>query len=249
MLDFIYNNILIPWAILGLFTFIVLLKVTAPYGKFTSVLWGPSMSFKWGWALQEIVSLVSFSIFFLLGGIEGKSVVWIFFMIWNIHYINRSIFFPLRQDQKNKCPIIIVLSAIFFNIINGFINGYFLGSLADYSWSYMLSTNFILGSIILTIGVIINIKSDNILLNIKKKHKSYQIPKGYMYKYISCPNYFGEIIEWLGFYIMTLSAPALLFVFWTLCNLVPRAISNHSWYISKFPNYPRDRKAIIPFIL
>ena len=63
MLDSLSSNILIPWAILGLFTFIVLLKVTAPYGKFTSASWGPSMSFKWGWALQEIVSLISFSIF------------------------------------------------------------------------------------------------------------------------------------------------------------------------------------------
>ena len=98
-------------------------------------------------------------------------------------------------------------------------------------------------------GAIINIKSDNILIKIKKTHKKYQIPNGFMYKYISCPNYCGEIIEWIGFFIMTLSIPALIFVFWTMCNLIPRAISNHDWYLNKFPDYPKKRKAIFPFLI
>ena len=91
--------------------------------------------------------------------------------------------------------------------------------------------------------------SGNILIGIKKKHNDYQIPNGFMYKYISCPNYFGEIIEWVGFYIVTASAPALVFVFWTMCNLIPRAISNHNWYLNKFSDYPKNRKAVIPFLI
>ena len=70
-----------------------------------------------------------------------------------------------------------------------------------------------------------------------------------MYRYISCPNYFGEIVEWIGFYLMTLSIPALIFVFWTMCNLIPRAISTHNWYLSSFDNYPKNRKVIIPFLI
>ena len=97
-------------------------------------------------------------------------------------------------------------------------------------------------------GVIINIKSDNILIKIKKKNQGYEVPKGFLYRYVSCPNYLGEIIEWIGFSIMTLSFPALIFAIWTACNLVPRAISNHNWYVSQFSNYPKDRKIIIPFI-
>mgnify|MGYP003301402655 FL=1 len=69
-----------------------------------------------------------------------------------------------------------------------------------------------------------------------------------MYKYISCPNYFGEIIEWLGFAIMVWSLPAFTFVLWTIFNLVPRAVAHHKWYKNKFSDYPRNRKAIIPFI-
>ena len=249
MLDLIYSNILIPWVVLGLFTFIVLLKFSAPYGKFASESWGPSMSFKLGWMIQEIISPIIFSIFFLHNGSDDKGIAWIFFIIWNVHYFNRSVLFPIRQKQTTKCPIVIVLSAIFFNTINGFTNGYFLGYLAQYDFNYVYSIQFIVGLFVLITGVFINVKSDNILIGIKKKYNDYQIPNGFMYKYISCPNYFGEIIEWFGFYIMTASAPALIFVFWTMCNLIPRAISNHKWYINKFSDYPKERKAIIPFLI
>ena len=63
MLDSIYNNILIPWLVLGLVTAIILLKISAPYGKFTSTSWGPNISFKWGWIIQETISPNCFSIF------------------------------------------------------------------------------------------------------------------------------------------------------------------------------------------
>ena len=49
MLQEIYNNIIIPWLILGFITFLILLKVSAPYGKFSNKNWGPQISFEFGW--------------------------------------------------------------------------------------------------------------------------------------------------------------------------------------------------------
>ena len=112
-----------------------------------------------------------------------------------------------------------------------------------------LNTNFIIGLGVFTIGLIINLKSDNILLALKRENKGYQIPKGFMFEYITSPNYFGEILEWIGFAIMTWCLPGFIFALWTVCNLFPRAISHHKWYQRKFIHYPEDRKAIIPFIL
>ena len=71
---------------------------------------------------------------------------------------------------------------------------------------------------------------------------------GGLFKYVSCPNYFGEIIEWFGFYVMTLNIGTFSFFIWTFVNLVPRAISNHKWYIRMFNDYPKERKIIIPKI-
>ena len=41
----------------------------------------------------------------------------------------------------------------------------------------------------------------------------------------------------------------LVFFFWTLANLLPRALSNHEWLKREFENYPKNRKAVIPGII
>ncbi|CAG8553571.1 11136_t:CDS:2 [Paraglomus occultum] len=71
-----------------------------------------------------------------------------------------------------------------------------------------------------------------------------------LYKYISCPTYFGETVEWIGFAIAAwYSPPAILFAFTTPSNLFPRAQRTHRWYLQKFKeDYPRERKAVIPFV-
>jgi len=43
--------------------------------------------------------------------------------------------------------------------------------------------------------------------------------------------------------------PGLVFFLWTAANLAPRAFSTHKWYLSTFPDYPKNRKALIPFIV
>ncbi|MGL5956334.1 MAG: 3-oxo-5-alpha-steroid 4-dehydrogenase, partial [Brevinema sp.] len=39
------------------------------------------------------------------------------------------------------------------------------------------------------------------------------------------------------------------FFLWTVANLLPRALTSHRWYLDHFPDYPKDRKALIPFLL
>ena len=92
-------------------------------------------------------------------------------------------------------------------------------------------------------------KSDNKLISLSKEKMGYKIPQGKMFKYVSCPNYLGEIIEWLGFFMIAPSLASLSFFLWTSFNLIPRAINHHKWYNRKFKNYPKNRKAIIPFFL
>lgn len=48
---------------------------------------------------------------------------------------------------------------------------------------------------------------------------------------------------------MSLTQAGLVFVLFTLANLVPRAINSHRWYRATFPDYPPERKAIVPFLL
>lgn len=74
----------------------------------------------------------------------------------------------------------------------------------------------------------INHKSDNILMTLRKPGETgYKIPTGFLYEYISCPNYFGEIMEWIGYAILGWNLPALAFAIFTFANIGPRAIAHH----------------------
>ncbi len=84
--------------------------------------------------------------------------------------------------------------------------------------------------------------------NDANKNFLYKIPNGALFKYISSPNYLGEVLEWIGWAILTWSLAGLAFAVFTIANLLPRAYATHKWYIKNFPDYPKERKAIIPFI-
>ncbi|XP_074144232.1 3-oxo-5-alpha-steroid 4-dehydrogenase 2 isoform X2 [Sminthopsis crassicaudata] len=71
---------------------------------------------------------------------------------------------------------------------------------------------------------------------------------GGLFTYVSGANYFGEIVEWIGYAMATWSLPGLAFAFFSLCFLGKRAHEHHRFYLKKFQDYPKSRKAIIPFI-
>ncbi|MCD4665011.1 MAG: hypothetical protein K8R68_07040, partial [Bacteroidales bacterium] len=38
-------------------------------------------------------------------------------------------------------------------------------------------------------------------------------------------------------------------VVWTMANVLPRSLDHHKWYKNNFENYPKGRKAVIPYLL
>lgn len=87
-------------------------------------------------------------------------------------------------------------------------------------------------------------------MNLRKTGETgYKIPFGFLFDKISCPNHFGEIVQWLGFAIMAWNLPASTFLIWTLANLLPRSLRHHKWYKEKFEEYPEERKAVIPWLV
>tara|TARA_B100000676_G_scaffold41303_1_gene39259 strand:+ start:258 stop:1007 length:750 start_codon:yes stop_codon:yes gene_type:complete len=245
-----YTIILITWAGVSVIAFIALLFKSAPYGRHSMSSWGPSMPSRLGWILMEspaVYLMLFFIIFFSnsLGIIELT-----FTLIWMVHYIHRSFIWPIRAKLEGKrITLLVVLLAAIFNIVNVYIQGSWIFNFGSYETEWFWSPFFIIGLSIFLIGLYINIKSDNILIKLREKYGSgYHIPKGFLFNKISSPNYFGEILEWLGWFIMTLSPAGLVFFIWTMANLIPRAKSNHEWSLENIENYPKDRKKVIPFI-
>ena len=253
MSENLYYTLLYTWIALAIVIFPILFYVPAPYGRYSSRNWGPTISSKWGWFLMEVPVLIIISWFYFTGSAEKNIVVWIIYLLFVIHYINRSFIFPLRIKESGKrIPVSVVFMALFFNFANGFFNGYWLGTLSDgyYSDNWIYTPKFIIGFILFFTGMYINISSDNVLLSLRKNNnKGYFIPYGGMFKYVSSPNLLGEVIEWTGWAIMSWALPPLSFAIWSFANLVPRAVDHHKWYKQYFKDYPKERKAVFPKLL
>ena len=243
------NQFYFGWIAVAIFTFLYLLKQPAPYGRHSSTQWGPMMSNKWGWVIMEsFVLVVLYGVLFYYNA-RLNLQAWVMIGLFTFHYMNRSFVFPFRlKTAGKKMPVIIALSAMLFNLVNGLLIGNYFAKDADYPESWFLDIRFISGLFVFLSGMFINWQSDNILLSLRKPGETgYKIPTGGFFKYVSCPNLFGEIIEWLGFALLTWSIPGLIFFVWTCANVIPRAIAHHHWYKNKFPDYPAARKAVIPF--
>ncbi len=230
--------------------FILLFFISAPYGKFLRKGWGPSIRSKWAWMIMESPSLALMIYFFLIS--DQKNLPQdIFILLWLSHYIHRTFIYPFTQSGRDKSyPFILVCMALVFNCFNGFVNGYGIFHLLAFNNSWLLSWQFIAGVSIFVAGFIINkIADEKFRIMRKESRDEYVLPQGWLFEYISCPHYFGEIIEWGGWAIMTWSLPGLAFFIFTFANLFPRGVSSYKWYKAKFPDYPPERKAVIPFII
>jgi protein-S-isoprenylcysteine O-methyltransferase Ste14 len=246
----IYRDSLILIFGFAVFIFVILFFVSAPYGKFSRKGWGTAIKSKWAWLIMEFPSPAMMIFFFIIS--KGKSIPQIIFVIfWLSHYLYRTFLYPFTQSGKEKpYPIVLVIMAIVFNFCNGFVNGYGVFSLQQYTLPWLWSWQFITGVILFSGGFIINKISDEKLRRLREESpEDYVIPNGWLFKYISSPHYFGEIIEWAGWAVMTWSLPGLAFFVFTFANIFPRAITSHKWYKEHFSEYPVDRKAVIPFML
>ena len=235
---------------LALAAFIALLLKPAPYGRFSESAWGPKLPPKIAWLVMEGPAAILFTLFFLFG--THKNVVAVtFLIIWNLHYVYRGFIYPCLMRGNRGVPVSIVVSAFCFQVVNSYLQARWLFTLGpEYPLSWLSSACFLCGVIVFLVGLAITLSSDAILRSLRSPGDSgYKIPRGGFFRWVSCPNYFGEIVEWSAWAMLTWSLPGVVFAIWTVANLLPRAMAHQRWYRDTFPDYPPQRKAVIPFIL
>ena len=74
-------------------------------------------------------------------------------------------------------------------------------------------------------------------------------PMSLMYNFVSCPNYTYEVLSWFAFNLLTQTVMGYLFMFAGLFQMTLWALGKHKNYRRDFPDYPKGRKAIIPFVI
>ncbi len=246
-----FHGLVIGWFVLSVVVFISLFFIAAPYGRHNRRGWGATINNRLGWIIMEAQSPILFAVFYFTGSNREAIVPIIFLLMWEVHYVHRAFVYPyLLKKSPNGMPLSIIGMGCFFNVINAYLNGRYIFSFSTaYSTAWLTDIRFIVGLLLFVLGFIINRQADYILDKLRKDNiEEYKIPYGGMYNLISCPNYLGEMIIWLGWAVATWSLPALAFFVWTAANLVPRARSHHMWYHQQFADYPEKRKALLPGI-
>lgn len=241
MFELIYPYTIALVALSSPLTFYLLQVRAAPYGRFYQREWGRRISSKWGWMLMELPAVVVSSAVYMQGEFAAQKNSVFLFSLWLFHYLYRSFIYPFFVHRSsNNMSLSVVTSAFMFNIINGFNIGYALSSSPPDGY-------FIVGTIIFFIGFNIHCCSDWLLKKIPQGE--YRVLDRFLYRYVCAPNYFGEVIQWLGYAIAVWSLATSAFALFTLANLIPRALKSREWYLEKFPGFPKNRKSIFPFVL
>lgn len=248
----IFNLVVYCWFGVGAVTLVSLFFITAPYGRHGRSGWGPAVGPRLGWVLMELLAVAIPAALFATSGRTGDAAGAVFLVLWEIHYVQRTFVYPmLLPAGASPMPISIPLLAIVFNMFNGYLQGGWLYRVAPvHEVSWLADPRFVAGAALFFTGMAINLHADHVLRNLRKPGETgYRVPHGGFYRLVSCPNYLGEVVEWAGWAIATWSLAGAAFAFWTAANLVPRAVAHHRWYREKFPEYPKERRAVFPFVL
>lgn len=247
-----FDVLLIVMAAIAAIVFIALYFVEAGYGMLFDKKWGYPIPNKIAWICME--APVFIVMLLLWGGSDRQfeTVPLLFFLFFELHYFQRAFIFPLLLKGKSKMPAGIMAMGIVFNLLNGYIQGMWIFHLSSenrYSIEWLATPQFIIGTLLFFGGMLINWQSDYIVRHLRKPgDTNHYLPKGGMFNYVTSANYFGELVEWCGFAVLTWSASGALFAWWTFANLVPRANTIWHKYKKMFGAEVGNRKRIIPFI-
>ncbi len=247
-----FHAVMLIWLAAAVLAFAFSKFIRAPYGRHQRRGWGPQIPNHLGWVLMEMPVLLLFNLWFLRGPVEPNAVHWVFAALFNLHYVYRALIYPFRLRTAGKTmPLLIALMAVGFNLVNGSLLGFWLGNLSGaYTNAWFGDLRFAAGLLLFAGGMGLNIWADNRLIKLRAPGETrYRIPQGGAFRWISCPNHLGEMLEWGGYALLTWSAPALLFFAWTVLNVLPRSLAHHRWYKENFAEYPPGRKALIPGLL
>jgi protein-S-isoprenylcysteine O-methyltransferase Ste14 len=241
--------LVVAQSLAGFGALVALFFVSAPYGKHSRPGWGPQMNSKKAWMLMETPAVLTLAAIFLVSGNRSAGALFAF-GLWEMHYLYRSyVYSILQRGTKRSFPVILAALAFVFNVNNGVIIGYDLFSKGKADLIALGGLHCTVGIALFLGGFALHVVSDAAIRALRSGGEtSYKIPRGGMFRLVSNPNYLGEIVQWIGFAVLTRSAAAWAFAFFTFCNIFPRAISNHRWYREHFPDYPAERRIIVPFI-
>ena len=242
--------ICIVWSLGAIPTLVVGLLRWDPVGRLGTSGFGTEMNARLGWFIYELPALLTYPVIYLVVGnhhLIGDVVL----ALWLLHYGHRGLIWCwLVPKRDGRVSMSLLMSSISFNLINGGLIGWYMAYVAAYPEQWLLDPRAIVGILLFVLGAKVNIWSDYRMRRLRMESTDRSVvPSGGPFNYVCCPNLAGEIIEWIGFALLTWSLPGLAFALWTIANLVPRALWRRDWYRENFDTFPKARAALVPGVL
>jgi 3-oxo-5-alpha-steroid 4-dehydrogenase 1 len=256
--EYFHQGVYVGFGIAAL-AFVASLFVSSPYGRFASASYGVEMDPRIGWFLMEIMATVSFIYFYIQGPNANHPVPMIFAGLFLIHYANRGFYFPfnirVHNGAKTSFSWLVVASGVLVTSLHGYLNAQWYSRFAEFlDWEWLSSPTCIAGLVIYEVGFWATIRCEYIMRHLRDGDGDsapivrYKIPQGFLFEYITSPQYFTELVAFFGWAVMTWSPAGAVIFCISFANLVPRAVQSQAWYRQKFDNYPPERKILIPFV-
>lgn len=106
------------------------------------------------------------------------------------------------------------------------------------------------GIVLFLVGIAGNLYHHILLSKLRRQQddKQYKIPQGGLFKLIVCPHYLFEMVDIVGISFISQTPYAFSFAVGTIVYLMGRSYVTRKWYLSNFKDFPKDVKAVIPFI-
>lgn len=258
--DPVYDTILagalalIPLTVLGLFF------MKTPYGRFGGDKKGIHLNPRLGWFLMELPAPLVFLFFYFKGSHPAAPISVFFLGLWCLHYAYRTFTFPalmrVSPGHRSTFSLFVVLSGWLVTPLHGYLSAAFVSGLGPHlNGAWFGDPRFIAGVAVYLAGFALILNSDSVLRKLRPKDPAqaallprYQIPRGGFFRWVTNAQFLGELTAWTGFALATWSLPGLFILGISAANLIPRALANHRWYLAQFPDYPRERKVLIPFV-
>jgi 3-oxo-5-alpha-steroid 4-dehydrogenase 1 len=195
---------------LSLLSFVVLMFVPAPYGRHVRAGWGPLVSARVGWIAMETPAVLVFAWAFFAGERWRRSRC-----SRCGKFITSTVHSSSRSEPHGGKPMTLLVAAFVALLVTapyGYLNGRQLSHFGEYPTSWLADPRFLAGCALFVVGFVINFHSDTILMKLRKPGETgHKLPRGGLFRLVSSPNYFGELVEWSGFALATWSLAGLAF--------------------------------------
>ncbi|KAK8943158.1 Polyprenol reductase 1 [Platanthera zijinensis] len=105
------------------------------------------------------------------------------------------------------------------------------------------------GVVLFLVGISGNFYHHYLLSRLRAKgEKVYKMPKGGLFGWVICPHYLFEITIFIGISLMSQTVYSLSFTLGSTAYLLGRSHVTRRWYLTKFEDFPKDVKALVPYV-